>query len=63
MTYPNYNSSNSWNNNPKPKKSYGRKSSASSSGDFQAFLDYLDQSGQGQAFRQKILNTPRSEPS
>jgi hypothetical protein len=36
---------------PKPKKAYGAKASHSSSGgDFQRFLEYLDEAGRAQVF-------------
>lgn len=60
MAYPDYNNQNAWKKDVKPKKNLG---GASTSGDYQKFLEYLEQSGQARTFQRKILNAHLAKKS
>lgn len=60
MAYPDFNNQNAWKKEAKPKKNFG---GTSTSGDYQKFLEYLEQSGNAKAFQRKILNAHLAKKS
>jgi hypothetical protein len=60
MVYQDYSKQNTWKKEAKPKKNLG---GGTASGDYQKFLEYLEQSGQSRAFQRKILNAHLAKKS